>query len=78
MAVVDDHFRAVAHDEIRQLAEAGGTVLFISHDLDSVRALCNTALWLEGGAMREYGAVEPIADRYEQFQMADVEAKVAS
>src|SRR3954447_1912812 len=78
MAVVDDHFRAVAHDEIRQLAQAGGTVLFISHDLDSVRSLCDTALWLEGGAMREHGPVEPIADRYEQFQMTGVEAEVAS
>jgi lipopolysaccharide transport system ATP-binding protein len=41
-----------------------GTVLFVSHDPASVKKICNKALWLEGGKIREFGDAKEICDRY--------------
>ena len=41
-----------------------GTVLFVSHDPSSVKKICNKALWLEGGRIREYGDAKEVCDRY--------------
>ena len=41
-----------------------GTVLFVSHDIASVKALAQRSIWLEGGRIRMIGATHEIADRY--------------
>jgi ABC-2 type transport system ATP-binding protein len=66
LAVVDGEFKERCLQEIRTLAGAGGTVFFISHDLDQVRTLCDRVLWLEQGVVRELGAPSEILDRYER------------
>jgi ABC-type polysaccharide/polyol phosphate transport system ATPase subunit len=74
IAVVDDHFRALALQEIRSLLAAGRTVIFISHNLDLVRSLCTKALWLDKGKMRAFGEVQEVADRYAESQALEEEA----
>lgn len=51
---------------MRSLAEFcnQGTVLFVSHDPSSVKKICNKALWLEGGRIKEFGDAKEICDRY--------------
>jgi lipopolysaccharide transport system ATP-binding protein len=71
MAVVDDQFRAMAVEEIRNLIAAGRTVVFISHDLDLVRALCTKGMWLEKGELRVLGDINEVADRYHEAQLSD-------
>ena len=41
-----------------------GTVLFVSHDPSSVKKICNKALWLEGGRIKEFGDAKEVCDRY--------------
>lgn len=41
-----------------------GTVLFVSHDPSSVKRICNKALWLEGGKIKEFGDAKEVCDRY--------------
>ena len=41
-----------------------GTVLFVSHDIGSVKALAERSIWLEGGRVKMMGATREIADRY--------------
>jgi ABC-type polysaccharide/polyol phosphate transport system ATPase subunit len=68
IAVVDDHFRMLAQQEIRSLLEVGRTVIFISHDLDLVRSLCEKGLWLDKGRQRAFGPVDEVADLYAESE----------
>jgi lipopolysaccharide transport system ATP-binding protein len=67
LAVVDGEFRERCLQEIRSLARAGGTVFFISHDLDQVETLCDRVMWLERGAVHDVGTPASILGGYERF-----------
>jgi lipopolysaccharide transport system ATP-binding protein len=64
LAVGDASFRRRAIDSLRQLIQAGKTVLFISHDMWNVRRLCDHILWMDQGSVRAYGPAGEIAERY--------------
>lgn len=78
MAVVDDHFRAVAADEISRFHSQGRTVLFISHDLDQVRRLCQRGIWLDRGRLKMDGPIEEVARAYAEAQENGRDAHAAA
>jgi hypothetical protein len=49
---------------IRDIQEHGATVILVSHDLESVRRLCQRAIWLDEGRARADGPTAEIASRY--------------
>ncbi len=49
MAVGDHRFREKSAEEILRMQQMGKTVLFVSHDMASVRMLCQRVIWLEKG-----------------------------
>jgi ABC-type polysaccharide/polyol phosphate transport system ATPase subunit len=65
LAVVDDDFRDRCVAELRELNEAGRTVIFMSHDLPLVATLCSSGMWLEQGQVRHVGEMDEVARRYE-------------
>lgn len=67
MAVVDDRFRAICVQEVRRILAEGRTVIFISHDLDLVRSLCNRGLWIDKGLVQMVGQTDEVADAYSAF-----------
>ena len=64
MAVVDDHFRAIAVREIEKLVGRGKSVIFISHDLDLVRRVCTRGMWLDRGRLKMDGPIDEVARAY--------------
>ena len=64
MAVVDDHFRAIAAEEIASFHAQGRTVIFISHDLDQVCRLCQRGIWLDRGRLKMDGPIDEVARAY--------------
>lgn len=48
-----------------------GTVLFVSHDMASVKALAQRSIWLENGQVRMIGDTREIADQYLQALYAN-------
>jgi len=46
------------------VARAGRTVLFVSHNMVAVKSLCNRAILLSGGRMAEDGAVDDVVNGY--------------
>ncbi len=73
LAVGDAAFQRRCMDRISQFRSEGRTLIFVSHGLESVRETCDTAIWLDGGRMREMGAVEPVLGQY----VAEVNAREA-
>ena len=61
----DGYFAAKAAMRMRQLCDEGKALLFVSHSTSAVRQLCDTALWLEGGEVREHGSMETVLASYE-------------
>jgi hypothetical protein len=47
-----------------EVAEAGRTVLFVSHNMSAVSSLCNRALWIDGGRLVADGDVDEVAQAY--------------
>lgn len=67
LSVGDKGFAAKCLERMRELKETGKTIVFISHSLVQVREFCDTAMWLEGGRMKEFGPIETVCDHYAQY-----------
>ncbi len=67
LSVGDLHFRNRCLGRMRDIRDEGRTVLFVSHDLTSVRQLCNRAVLLTGGTVAGIGTPDDITRRYEQM-----------
>ncbi len=66
LAVGDAQFQKKCLGKMRDVAEDGRTVLFVSHNMGSVRSLCRRALFLEHGRLLGYGDVDGIIEQYTQ------------
>ncbi len=64
LAVGDISFQRKCLGKMRDVGTEGRTVLFVSHNLTAVRALCNRAILLEGGAMVFDGDAPEATGRY--------------
>ena len=67
LSVGDLHFRNRCLGRMRDMRDEGRTVLFVSHDLTSVRQLCNRAVLLIGGSVDTDGDPDGVTRRYEQM-----------
>lgn len=65
LAVGDLQFRRRCLGKMRDVGRTGRTVVYVSHDLSSVRQLCDRALWLEDGRLIEDGPADVITTQYE-------------
>lgn len=71
LSVGDARFVAKCMRRIKDIQDQGTTILFVSHDVGSVRNLCNRAIWLDKGRLVEEGDVFPITGRYMEFMFKD-------
>lgn len=67
LSVGDKGFAQKCINKMRELKEQGKTIVFISHSLPQVRGFCDTAIWIEGGMMKEYGPVNEVCDHYAEY-----------
>jgi lipopolysaccharide transport system ATP-binding protein len=64
LAVGDAFFQARCMARMKRMLDDGITMLFISHDIAAVKALCNDVLWLERGRVRAWGPTDSVASQY--------------
>lgn len=64
LAVGDEAFQKKSWNRMMQLMSGGTTVLFVSHDLDQIKNLCDRVLWLDGGHVRMLGPTKQVCDSY--------------
>jgi lipopolysaccharide transport system ATP-binding protein len=64
LSVGDMAFQAKCMTRIRKMIEAGTTILFVSHDIGAVKALCTRCLYLERGRTVSYGRAADVAGLY--------------
>jgi ABC-type polysaccharide/polyol phosphate transport system ATPase subunit len=75
LSVGDGYFQKKSVDRIVEFRERGGTLLFCSHALYYVATLCDRAIWLDHGRVREEGTVLPVIRHYEAYLQAREERR---
>ncbi|MEZ0324423.1 MAG: ABC transporter ATP-binding protein [Fimbriimonas sp.] len=69
LAVGDFDFERKCYARIEEFRRAGGTILFVSHDTESVLRIADRCVWLHNGHVREIGAPAEIIAKYEAAPM---------
>jgi len=66
LAVGDEEFSQKCIAKIQEMKYRGVTLLFVTHQLDQVRNLCDRALWLDHGLPKAIGDPARVVDDYLQ------------
>jgi lipopolysaccharide transport system ATP-binding protein len=75
LAVGDVDFQKKCLGKMREVTgNQGRTVLFVSHNMASVKALCNHGLFLEKGQLRLSGTVQEVTEAYTTANRGMVES----
>ena len=65
LAVGDAEFQKKAIGKMQEVSRGEGrTVLFVSHNMASIRSLCNNGVLLENGKVRYTGSIESVVNEY--------------
>lgn len=70
LGVGDISFQKKCLRRIENFRKSGAAILFVSHNLDQVRAACEKALWLDHGQVMAWGDTESVTSQYEHFIFA--------
>ena len=66
LAVGDAAFQRKCFQRIEAFRAEGTTLLFVSHDTETVKKLCSHALFIKNGHLELFGPAKIVCDRYEQ------------
>ena len=67
LSVGDAKFRTKSLKKVQSMFEKGVTVLFVSHSIDQVQAICDTAILLDHGNIIAQGDVDTVSDIYDEM-----------
>lgn len=67
LAVGDAQFQAKALTKLDEILEKGTSLLFVGHDLNTVRSFCNRAMLLDNGKLRAQGKPDDVIANYLHF-----------
>ena len=71
LSVGDVEFQKKCLGKMRDVGKGGRTVLFVSHNMSAVQELCNRAVLLEAGQVRNIGAVNQLVHEYLSGKSSD-------
>ena len=64
LAVGDKHFQDKCMEKMKELKKQGKTMVFVSHSADSVKSLCDRAIWLYNGEIKMDGPSDNVLEEY--------------
>ncbi|MEL1134478.1 ABC transporter ATP-binding protein [Desulfitobacterium sp. THU1] len=64
LAVGDLQFQLKCIEKMKSFKRAGKTIVFVSHDVYTVRNFCDTAIWMKDGKVHLYDDVNTVTERY--------------
>ena len=64
LAVGDQHFQEKCFNKLQQLKDEKKTIVIVSHSLDSVKKLCDRAIWLFDGKIKTDGDTSKVIEEY--------------
>lgn len=68
LSVGDANFKKKSYNKMKELiSDETRTVIIVSHNLDTIKELCDEVLWLNDGDLIKIGPPEQIIDEYKEF-----------
>ncbi len=67
LAVGDLEFQLKCMEKFTEIKNSGKTILFVSHDVNSIRRFCDRSYWLKNGEIVESGDTMNVTTNYENF-----------
>ena len=67
LSVGDAEFQKKCLGKINEVADIGRTVLFVSHNLGTIRSLCSKCIFLANGEIKKYSSTEKALDTYKTW-----------
>ena len=64
LSVGDQHFQEKCFKKMRELKAEGKTMVFVTHSMESVKNLCDRAVWLANGQVRMDGDTNTVVEEY--------------
>jgi lipopolysaccharide transport system ATP-binding protein len=64
LAVGDAQFQKKCFEKFRQISTGGRAIVFVSHNMSAMRAVCQNGIVLERGGMVTLGDIDGVVDRY--------------
>lgn len=64
LAVGDQHFQDKCFAKLQELKESDKTIVIVSHSLDSIKKLCNRAIWIKDGQVQMDGNTNEVINEY--------------
>jgi lipopolysaccharide transport system ATP-binding protein len=64
LSVGDAHFQQKCMSRIRQFKEEGGSIIFVSHDMNAIKVMCDKAILLDHGRKVEEGNPDQVVNIY--------------
>jgi lipopolysaccharide transport system ATP-binding protein len=65
LAVGDLEFQKKCLGKMEEVSRSGRTVLFVSHQMNQIRRLCERVIWLDGGQIVREGPTHEVVSAYE-------------
>ena len=62
--LIDEIFQEKCFNKMRELKKEGKTMVFVTHSMESVRNLCDRAIWLYDGKIRMDGNTNEVVNEY--------------
>ena len=67
LAVGDASFQAKCFNKMREIKASGTTIVLVSHSMGQVEQLCDRAIWIHQGIIREEGNPKDVTLEYLQY-----------
>lgn len=71
LSVGDMRFSQRCLRKMREFKEAGKTIIFVSHDIMSVNAFCDTAMWIKDGEIFMRGDAKQVTTGFQNYMVYD-------
>lgn len=67
LSVGDAYFQQKCMRKIQEFRTSGGSIIFVSHDMNAVKTLCDTAILLDNGRVIDSGEPREVVDFYQNM-----------
>ncbi len=64
LTVGDAYFQHKCIEKLREFRRNGGSIIFVSHDMNAIKMLCDKAILLNNGEVVEYGNPDHVVNKY--------------
>jgi ABC-type polysaccharide/polyol phosphate transport system ATPase subunit len=76
LAVGDLRFQKKCLAKMQSVVGNGRTILFVSHQMNTIRKLCSSCIWMEDGSVKMIGSTAKVVNAYESAALSQPISKL--